>query len=66
MQKKDKPDRLGLGTANYLLMLLAVVLLTVGFIVMTMNDIVISPILLTLAYVVVIPVSLLIRFKKKD
>jgi membrane protein YdbS with pleckstrin-like domain len=64
--KEQKKDRLGLSGANYLLMLAALIILTLGYIIMGQNEISISPILLIVAYVIVIPVSLLIKFKNKD
>lgn len=64
--KEHKKDRLGLSGANYLLMLAALIILTLGYIIMGQNEISISPILLIVAYVIVIPVSLLIKFRKKD
>jgi len=64
--KEQKKDRLGLSGANYLLMLAALIILTLGYIIMGQNEISISPILLIVAYVIVIPVSLLIKFRKKD
>lgn len=64
--KEQKKDRLGLTAANYILMLVALVILTLGYIIMGQNEISLSPIMLIIAYIVVIPVSLLIKFKKKD
>jgi len=66
MAQKDTKDRLGLSTMNYILLLVAVVLITIGYIVMAHNDITISPILLTFTYLVLVPLALLIRFRKKD
>jgi len=63
MPKKDKKDRLHLSRINYILLGLATLMVTAGYIIMSLNDITISPILLTLAYVVVIPLALLIRRK---
>jgi len=63
---KEKKDRLGLTAGNYILMLVALVVITIGYIIMGQNEISVSPILLVLAYVVIIPISLVIRFKKKD
>jgi hypothetical protein len=64
--KQEKKDRLGLSGGNYILLVAALVILSVGYIVMGQNEIVISPVLLVIAYIIVIPVALLIRFKKKD
>jgi len=54
-------DRLHLGFINYMLLLAAVVVLTIGYLVMNTGDSVISPILLTIAYVILIPLSLLLK-----
>jgi membrane protein YdbS with pleckstrin-like domain len=64
--KEQKKDRLGLASANYILLAVALVVLTIGYFIMSQNDITISPILVTLAYVVIIPLGLLYPFKKKD
>lgn len=63
-EKEDK--RLGLKRANYLCLIASIILLTLGFIIMGLNDITISPILMTIAYVIVIPLSLLWRSSKRD
>ncbi|MFB3845110.1 MAG: hypothetical protein ACE14O_05105 [Candidatus Cloacimonadaceae bacterium] len=64
--KEEKKDRLGLARGNYVLLITAFVLITLGYIIMGQNEIVISPVILVLAYLVVVPVALLVRFKKKD
>jgi membrane protein YdbS with pleckstrin-like domain len=64
--KEQKKDRLGLAKANYLLLLVALVIMTAGYIIMGQNEIAVSPIMLVIAYVVVVPLSLIIKFKKKD
>lgn len=61
MLKKEQKDRLHLSRSNYILLALATLMITVGYIIMSMNDITISPILLTIVYVVVIPLALLLR-----
>ncbi|HNX37347.1 MAG TPA: hypothetical protein PL124_03470 [Candidatus Cloacimonadota bacterium] len=63
MAKKSK-DRLGLGRINYILLLVATALLILGFIIMSANEISISPLILVIAYVVIIPFALLYRPKK--
>jgi len=62
---KQKKERLGLGRVNYLILLVALVLLIVGYIIMSMNEITVSPILLALVYVIIIPFGLLYRPKAK-
>ncbi len=63
MAKKTK-DRLGLGKINYLLLLLAAILLVIGYIIMSFNEISISPIILVIVYIAIIPLALLYRPKK--
>ncbi len=65
MTKKGN-DRLNLSFMNYVIMIIAVLLVTIGYFFMGKGDISLSPILLIIAYVVVIPISLLLPFKKKD
>ena len=57
MAKND--DRLHLGKVNFLLLILAAVLLIVGYVIMSLNDITISPILLLLVYAFLIPFAAL-------
>ncbi|MDD2229347.1 MAG: hypothetical protein PHY48_08050 [Candidatus Cloacimonetes bacterium] len=64
MSKKNK-DRLHLGKINYLLLLLATILLAVGYFIMSFNEIVISPVILAVVYVIVIPFALLYQPKKR-
>lgn len=64
--KQEKKDRLGLGAGNYLLLLAGIIVITLGYIIMARDEITVSPLLLVLAYIVIIPVSFIIRFKKKD
>jgi len=62
---KQKKERLGLGRVNYLILLVALVLLIVGYIIMSTNEITVSPSLLALVYVIIIPFGLLYRPKAK-
>ncbi len=64
MSKKN--DRLQLGKINYLILLLAAVLLIVGYIIMSFNEITISPLILVAVYVFLIPFALLYKAKPKD
>lgn len=64
--KPEKNDRLGLSSGNFILMLVAIVILTAAYFIMAKDEITLSPILLFVAYIVVVPLSLLIKFKKKD
>ena len=61
---KHTKDRLGLGRINYILLLIAAVLLIIGYIIMSFNEIVISPVILVLVYLGIIPFALL--YKPKD
>jgi membrane protein YdbS with pleckstrin-like domain len=64
--KEQKKDRLGLASGNYILMLVALLVMTAGYFIMAANEITVSPILLVIAYIVIVPLSLIIKFKKKD
>ncbi|MCB5260414.1 MAG: hypothetical protein PHY41_01125 [Candidatus Cloacimonetes bacterium] len=64
MPKKDQ-SRINLGRMNFLLLLVAAILLIVGYVIMSFNEIDISPIILILAYVVIIPFALLWQPKNK-
>ncbi|MDP8232066.1 MAG: hypothetical protein P9L91_05285 [Candidatus Zophobacter franzmannii] len=63
---KNKKNRLGVFNVNIFIMLVAVLLITIGYFIMSLGDNTMSPILLVIAYVIVIPISLLIKPKKKD
>ncbi len=63
---EPQKDRLGLSVWNFVIMIAALVIITLGYIIMAKPEISLSVILLVLAYVIIIPASLLIRFKKKD
>jgi len=63
---KNKKNRLGVFNVNIFIMLVAVLLITIGYFIMSSGDNTMSPILLVIAYVIVIPISLLIKPKKKD
>jgi membrane protein YdbS with pleckstrin-like domain len=65
MPQKER-DRINLGKANYLLLLIAAILLIAGYFIMSLNEISISPITLLIAYVVIIPLALLKRSKPKE
>ncbi|HQB98067.1 MAG: hypothetical protein RBQ67_02095 [Candidatus Cloacimonadaceae bacterium] len=64
MPHKDN-DRIGLGKANYILLIVAAIILIAGYFIMSANEITISPILLIIAYVIVIPFALLWRPRQK-
>jgi membrane protein YdbS with pleckstrin-like domain len=64
MPKKEQ-DRLGLTKFNYLLLIISAIILIIGYVIMSFNEITISPILLMIAYLVIIPIALLWKPKKK-
>ncbi len=59
-------DRLQLGPINFIILGVAAALLIVGYVIMSRNEIQISPLILVLAYVVLIPFGLLYKSKPKD
>ncbi len=65
MSKKEL-ERINLGKANIILLLVCAVLLILGYIIMSLNDISISPIILAITYVGIIPFALLWQPRKKD
>lgn len=62
---KDKKDRLGLTKVNFMLLGLAAVLMVIAYIIMSFNEITVSPIILAIVYVFLIPVALLYRPKER-
>ncbi len=63
-EKKDN-DKLPLGRINFIILLVAALLLIAGYFIMSFNEISISPILLVVASAIVIPLALLYQPKKK-
>ncbi|MDD4815326.1 MAG: hypothetical protein PHQ29_07640 [Candidatus Cloacimonetes bacterium] len=61
---KEK-ERLRLGKINMLLLVLAAIVLVLAYVIMSFNEISISPVLLLIAYVVIIPVALLWQPRKR-
>jgi dipeptide/tripeptide permease len=62
---KKKEDRIQLGKANYGLLIISAIILILGYVIMSFNEITISPILLVAAYVIIIPIALLWRPAQK-
>ncbi|HNT52370.1 MAG TPA: hypothetical protein PKH19_03140 [Candidatus Syntrophosphaera sp.] len=62
----NKNDRLQLGKVNFILLAVAAVLLIAGYVIMSLNEIAISPLLLAAVYVLIIPLALLYKAKPKD
>ena len=61
---KEK-ERLRLGKINMLLHVLAAIILVLAYVIMSFNEISISPVLLLIAYVVIIPFALLWQPSKR-
>ena len=61
----NKDKKIGLEKNNYILLLIGVLIVTLGYTIMRIGENTISPIILIIAYVVVIPLALLLP-KKKD
>lgn len=66
--KNKKYDKLNLSTINFILLAIAALVITIGYIVMAfagddLGDKTISPIILTFGYVVLVPLALF--YKKK-
>lgn len=64
MPKQDK-NRIQLGKANYLLLIISAIILILAYVIMSFNEITISPILLVIAYMIIIPIALLWRPAQK-
>lgn len=64
MSKKEE-ERLHLGKANYLILIISALVLILGYVIMSFNEITISPIILMVAYAIIIPFALLWHPKKK-
>ncbi len=62
----NKNDRLQLGKVNFILLAVAAVLLIAGYVIMSLNEIAVSPLLLAAVYVLIIPLALLYKAKPKD
>lgn len=60
----NSKEKLHLGKLNVLLLILAAVLLILGYFIMSFNEISVSPVLLALVYVVIIPLALLYHPQK--
>lgn len=64
MSQSNK-ERLHLGKINFILLALAAVLLILGYFIMSFNEITVSPVILAIVYVVLIPFALLYQPKKQ-
>ena len=65
-QKKvsGKPT-LPFGPLNYWLFLVGIILVVMGFVVLSQGSLTLAPVLLVLGYLVVLPLSILVRGKKQ-
>ena len=63
MSKKED-ERLHLRKANYILLIVSAVVLILGYVIMSLNEITISPIILMIAYTIIIPFALLWQPKR--
>ncbi len=63
---KEQKSKLNLGKTNMWLLVIAAVLLIIGYVIMSFNEITISVIILIFAYAFLIPFALLYHPKKKE
>lgn len=63
--KAKEKDTLGFTKKNYYLFALGLVIIVVGFISLRMGSITLAPILLVLGYCVIIPLSIIVDWKKR-
>ena len=63
--KEKEKDTLGFTKRNYYLFALGLVVIVVGFITLRMGSITLAPILLVLGYCVIIPLSIIIDWKRR-
>lgn len=64
--QKVKHSKLNLGKTNLLLLVIAAILLIIGYVIMSFNEITISVIILIGTYAFLIPFALLYHPKKKE
>ncbi len=62
----NKKDRLQLSAVNFILLGAAALLLILGYVIMSANEIVVSPLILAIVYVAIVPLALLYKTKPKD
>ena len=63
--KAKEKDTLGFTKKNYYLFALGLLIIVVGFITLRMGSITLAPILLVLGYCVIIPLSIIVDWRKK-
>jgi len=62
---KSKTEGLGLGPINYIILAAGLISILVGYFLLKQGSITLSPILLVLGYVVLIPIGLILNLGKK-
>lgn len=62
---KNKTEGLGLGPINYIILVAGLISILVGYLLLKQGSITLSPILLVLGYVVLIPIGLILNLGKK-
>ena len=65
MKNKEEKNKLHLNRINFILLLIAAIVLVAGYIIMSFNDISLSLVVLVFAYALIIPFALLYQPKKK-
>lgn len=61
-----KKERLHFDRVNLIILILAAVLLILGYIIMSFNEINVSPLILVTVYVVLVPLALLYKGKSRE
>ncbi len=62
----DPKKRLQFGKLNLIILIVAAILLVLGYIIMSFNEIKISPLILVAVYVVLVPLALLYKGKSRE
>jgi hypothetical protein len=58
-------NKLNYSKKNSVIMLIAILILTIGYLILNTGDITLSPIILVLAYTVIIPLAIFLGAEKK-
>ncbi len=62
--KKEKLEGLGLTAGNYIVIVIGLILIILGYFFLKQGSITLAPILLVLGYVVLIPLGLIVDFSR--
>ncbi len=65
-KKGQEKTKLPFGRKNYLVFVLGILVIVLGYILLGYGSITLAPILLVLGYCVIIPISIMIRDKKEE